>query len=332
MSVRFGQFGDSARGRFAGLRAAIVAAAWLSACGPAALIGTRVYTVDSSTVDPSASDRSLEADDAINRTHDTPAAAHSDEAASLSGTTRRLGRATEHGVGHGAPEEPAQARSRTRANREPVQAEQRVLRRGAAHGPPGEARVSLPYDTSNIISTFSDCRRGGRTHAGLDMGGVGPNEGLGTPVRAMVRSRITLIGRPEESPARYGEPDLRRGYATRGRRDVQLPRSEDVPGYGEVHYFTRNYGSWHSGTVIVMEGLEAPLEGHRIRYMHLGAVHPELRVGDIVEAGQEVGLMGGTAVMTDLPHVHIDIETPSERRVDVAPLLGLPGDRGRCRE
>ena len=65
--------------------------------------------------------------------------------------------------------------------------------------------------------------------------------------------------------------------------------------------------------------------------MHLGAIHPELRVGDVVEAGQEIGLMGGTAVMHDAPHVHIDIEDEDGDRIDVAPLLGLEGDPGRCR-
>jgi hypothetical protein len=32
-----------------------------------------------------------------------------------------------------------------------------------------------------------------------------------------------------------------------------------------------------------------------------------------------------------LPHVHIDIEDRAEVRVDVAPLLGLPGDTATCR-
>lgn len=191
--------------------------------------------------------------------------------------------------------------------------------------------IVAPYPVSNVFSTYGDCRPGGRTHAGLDLGGVGANGGIGTPLYAMSRSRVTFIGRPEEDPEKFGQPDMGNGHVQRGPRAAQLPRSMEVPGYGVVRFFTRTYGSWRSGAIIVMEGLEGPLKGHRIRYMHLGAIHPELRVGDIVEGGQEVGLMGGTAVQHDMPHVHIDIEDAKSRRVDVAPLIGLPGDNGRCR-
>ena len=196
---------------------------------------------------------------------------------------------------------------------------------------PAMPGVVLPYPVDNVFSTFSDCRPGGRTHRGLDLGGVGPNGGLGTPIYAMARSRVTLIGRPEDDPDLFGHPEHHAETVTRGRHNVALPAREVRPGYGPVHYFTRTYGSWRSGTIIVMEALDGPLAGHRIRYMHLGAVHPELRVGDVVEAGQEVALMGGTAVQRDMPHVHIDIETAGGRRVDVAPYLGLPADPGRCR-
>lgn len=191
--------------------------------------------------------------------------------------------------------------------------------------------VVAPYPVSNVFSTYGDCRPGGRTHAGLDLGGVGVKGGIATPLYAMSRSRVTFIGRPEEDPDKFGQPDMGDGYVQRGPRAMQLPRSMEVPGYGVVRFFTRTYGSWRSGAIIVMEGLEGPLKGHRVRYMHLGAIHPELHVGDIVEGGQEVGLMGGTAVQHDMPHVHIDIEDANSRRVDVAPLIGLPGDNGRCR-
>lgn len=196
---------------------------------------------------------------------------------------------------------------------------------------PAMPGIVLPYPVTNVFGTFSDCRPGGRTHAGLDLGGIGELGGLGTPLYAMARSRVVFIGRPEEDAERFGTPDTRGGTVQRGPRDMDLPRRADVPGYGRVHYFTRDYGSWHSGAIIVMQALEGPLEGHKIRYMHVGAIHPELRVGDIVEAGQEVALMGGTAVQQDMPHVHIDIEDERGRRVDVAPFVGLPADPGRCR-
>lgn len=192
------------------------------------------------------------------------------------------------------------------------------------------AGVVSPYPVTNVFSTYGDCRPGGRTHAGLDLGGVGPNGGIGTPVYAMARSQVTFIGRPEDDADKFGKPDTAGGNVQRGPRSMALPRRQEIPGYGLVHFFTRTYGSWRTGTIIVMQATEGPLEGHRIRYMHLGAVHPEIRVGDVVEAGQEVGLMGGTAVQHDMPHMHIDIEDANNRRVDVAPYIGLPGDDGRC--
>lgn len=188
---------------------------------------------------------------------------------------------------------------------------------------------ALPYPIERIYGTFGDCRPGGRQHRGLDIGGIGENDGLGTPLRAMARGIITAIRRPEDEPARYGRRDTRSGATDRSGH--RLPRSAYVSGYGRVYFFTRDHGSWHTGEMIEIRTIGTDLDGHDIRYMHLGAVHPELRVGDVVEAGQEIGLMGGTAIMESLPHVHIDIEDSDENRVDVAPFLGLPRDRSTCR-
>lgn len=206
----------------------------------------------------------------------------------------------------------------------------RYLQRRALPVSRAMAGVVLPYPATNVFSTFSDCRPGGRTHAGLDLGGVGESGGLGTPIYAMARSRVTFVGRPEDDPERFGEPDLEDGHVQRGPRAMPLRRFDFLPGYGRVNYFTKTYGSWRTGTIIVMQAQEGPLAGHRIRYMHLGAVHPEILVGDYVEAGQEVGVMGGSAVQHDMPHIHIDIEDPQSRRVDVAPYIGLPADPGAC--
>ena len=202
------------------------------------------------------------------------------------------------------------------------------MREGIALARPAPGFV-LPYALQRVYGTFGDCRPGGRQHRGLDLGGVGPNAGLGTPVRAMVRSRILFIGRPEDDPARFGTPDLRAGTVERGGR--RLPRTGVHPLYGRVAYFTRDYGAWRSGAIVVTEVIGTPLAGHRVRYMHLAAIHPMLDVGDEVEAGQEIGLMGGTAVQFDLPHVHIDIETPDGVRVDPAPWLGMEADDRVCR-
>ena len=112
-----------------------------------------------------------------------------------------------------------------------------------------------------------------------------------------------------------------------------LPTSAEVPGYGEVWFFTRDYGSWHTGVIVVTRLLDGPLQGYTVRYMHMAAAEPNLREGDVVEAGQEIGIMGGTAVLESTPHVHIDIEDPDGDRVDPNPVLGLPAAarEGHCR-
>ncbi len=92
---------------------------------------------------------------------------------------------------------------------------------------------------------------------------------------------------------------------------------------GRVFFFTSSYGSSRTGAIIVTEVLEGPLEGHQVRYMHLGAIRPDLSPGVIVDSGEEIALMGGTAILESAPHVHIDAENPQGDRVDMAPYLGL---------
>lgn len=219
--------------------------------------------------------------------------------------------------GHAPPAPPAHVDDGRTLVREPIQVA------------PLERGFAFPYPVDRIFGTFGDCRPGGRQHRGLDLGGVGPNAGLGSPIRSMVRAEVISIHRPEDNPGRYGRPDTRGGDTERGNQ--MLPRSGHVPGYGTVHYFTRDYGDWHTGAMIVTRAVGTRIDGYQIRYMHVGAVDPELRPGDIVEAGQRIAVMGGTAVMHDLPHVHIDVEDLRGRRVDVAPLLGLEADTSRCR-
>lgn len=190
--------------------------------------------------------------------------------------------------------------------------------------------VALPYPAERVFRGFGPCiGRGRHRHEAIDLGGVGPDGGLGTPVRSMVKARVVMIGSADARPKDFGTP-------YRGRRQVlragrRYPPNREVPGYGTVRFFSARRGKWRSGNVIATVGLEPPLEGHLIRYMHLGATRPDLAVGDIVEAGAEVGLFGGTGVQRSSPHVHIDIRTPDDRPVDVAPLLGL-SPTTRCGE
>ena len=196
----------------------------------------------------------------------------------------------------------------------------------------GLRKVLAPYSLKRIFRGFGKCRKGKkRRHQAIDIGGVGHNSGLGTPIFAMGRSKVTLIGLPEKDSRQFGIPDRGRGTVRRGHKGkLVLPKEERIPGYGRVTYFTKNYGSWRSGTVVNTKVLDGPLKGHEVRYMHLGAVHPTLKRGTIVEAGEEIGLMGGTAILDSAPHVHIDITDTDGVRVDVARLLGLPQAAKPC--
>lgn len=186
----------------------------------------------------------------------------------------------------------------------------------------------LPYPLDNLFRGFAECYRGEHGHKALDIGGVGPDWGVGTPIRAIAHSKITHIGTPEDNPAKYGRRDMRRGRADRAR--TTLPRSRDIPGYGRVYFFTRSYGSSRTGVIITTRVLDGPLEGYTVRYMHMSAVHPSLQKGSVVAGGQEIGLMGGTAVQTDAPHLHLSIANPQGEPVDVGPLLGVGPTRVAC--
>jgi murein DD-endopeptidase MepM/ murein hydrolase activator NlpD len=179
-----------------------------------------------------------------------------------------------------------------------------------------------PYPLKKIFRAFGPCQGGKRVHGAIDIGGVGPNAGLGTPIVSMVRSEVVRVGRTDKSPWRYGYPDKRKGSIKRG-AFRELPRSQSLPDYGVVHYFTRTRGSWRTGNLVIARGLEPPLKDHVIRYMHLGAVHPDVRKGRILKRGQELGVMGGTAVMESLPHLHLDVTRPDGTRVDLMHLFGL---------
>ncbi len=182
--------------------------------------------------------------------------------------------------------------------------------------------IAFPYPTNKVFRGFGRCVGGHRHHhEAIDLGGVGPDWGIGTPIRSMGRAEVVFIGLGRDNPELFGAPDTRKGHVTRGRRD--LPRHAVIAPYGDVWFFTRTKGRWRSGNIIVTRVVDGPLKGHIVRYLHVAAVHPALAPGVIVDAGQEIALMGGTGVQESAPHLHLDIEAPDGHRVDVAPLLGL---------
>ncbi len=188
--------------------------------------------------------------------------------------------------------------------------------------------VAIPYPLDNLMRGWTPCTRRG-SHKAIDIGGVGPHDGIGTPVRAMAHARVVRVGLPEDDPGRYGAV-LEQGRTTlRGRKE--LPVRGRVPGYGVVHFFTRNHGAHRSGAVIVLEGLSGPLKGYTLTYMHLATVKRGLKAGSVVRAGDEIGLMGGTAVQRDPPHLHLEIDHSDGRRVDPGRILGIGPTGVKCR-
>lgn len=188
--------------------------------------------------------------------------------------------------------------------------------------------LALPYPTAHMFRGFGPCRGHRHVHEAIDLGGVGPDWGVGTPIRSMAKAEVIFIGTGETNPDDFGTPDQRDGDAVRG--DRKLPRWKDVEGYGRVYFFTSKKGRWRSGNIIVTRVLEGPLKGHTIRYLHVSGIHPDAKVGAVVGRGQEIALMGGTGVQESAPHLHLDIQAPDGKRLDVAPLLGL-GTTATCR-
>ena len=196
--------------------------------------------------------------------------------------------------------------------------------------------LALPYPTLRVFRAFGRCKGIGKRparwqgawkshdHEGIDLGGLGPDGGLGSAVRSLTRARVVEIAKGDDLPPKFGITDRRDGPLERD--GETYPRSFDLRGYGLVHFFTRARGWYRTGNMVVTVGVAEPgarLANHRIRYMHLGAARPDLKVGDLLEPGEELGVLGGTAVQDAAPHVHIDIRDPDGESVDVAPLIGL---------
>ncbi|MBL8787566.1 MAG: hypothetical protein JNJ59_21865 [Deltaproteobacteria bacterium] len=185
----------------------------------------------------------------------------------------------------------------------------------------------LPYPLDNLFRGWVECTGRGH-HKALDIGGVGPDGGLGSIVRAMGPGKVVDLGLPADDPTRFGTPLTGVDQVVRGRET--LPAWKDVPGYGKVWFFTRDYGAHRSGGFIAIRISDGPLEGHEVRYLHIAAVRRGLKIGDTVEAGEELGLLGGTAVLDAPPHLHLDIETRDGTPLDVGRILGIGPTRVPC--
>ena len=183
---------------------------------------------------------------------------------------------------------------------------------------PPASGFAYPRDDISVVRGFDADKC---WHQGIDVNGTTPYFGIGEPIYSIARAEVTFIGTPTANPARYGRID-RRGGTTK-RRGIKLPRTLEVEGYGTVYPFTRSMGQARTGVFVITKSLHPKYPNYLLRYMHLAAVHPKLEVGQILEPGDEIGLMGATGTRESAPHLHLDIETPIGRRVDPAPLIGL---------
>jgi murein DD-endopeptidase MepM/ murein hydrolase activator NlpD len=65
-------------------------------------------------------------------------------------------------------------------------------------------------------------------------------------------------------------------------------------------------------------------DGALTEYMHLDEIHDPLRVGVVVRAGDRLGSLGRTGVVSSAPHLHFALEVPTSsglRYVDPGPVL-----------
>jgi len=126
------------------------------------------------------------------------------------------------------------------------------------------------------------------------------------PVRAMAAGTVVVARDARQFEARGGR--LLRGSATERRGDVRLPRTLALPGYGTVHPLSANYGPGRTGLWVAVAHRSGPLAGKLSHYMHLAAVR--VRVGQRVRAGEELGRVGCTAILSSRPHLHFGISGP----------------------
>ena len=191
-----------------------------------------------------------------------------------------------------------------------------------------ENGLVLPYPLDDLFRGWTDCAGARGGHRALDIGGVGKDHGLGTPVRAMARSRVLAFATPASDPERCGAPLM---IATARRGSADLPASREIPEYGRVHFFTAGYGRWRSGGYITLAILDGPFKGYTYTYMHLAAVHPRLAIGDVVAPGDEVALLGGTGVQDSGPHIHMELEDRDGKAVELGALFGVGSTHVTCK-
>jgi peptidoglycan hydrolase-like protein with peptidoglycan-binding domain len=175
----------------------------------------------------------------------------------------------------------------------------------AWHGfPSGTLNGVLGVSTEAALERFEQW-------AGLPEDGVAGPDVLGALRGQLPQSPIPLAW-PLELP--MGDPFGPRGDRFHAGVDIPAPMATPVSaaGDGEVVYAGWRDGGWGNEVTIA--------HGHGVRaiYAHLSAVG--VAVGDHVDAGETVGLVGATGDATG-PHLHFELRL---RGAAIDPLTALP--------
>jgi len=168
-------------------------------------------------------------------------------------------------------------------------------------------RIAAPYLAVNVLTSTLGVRfalsgpgsaRPGHVHAGVD-----------------------LSGQPGEAVLAMAAGVVRGVWVSRANG-----RTEVSPGPGGV-VLAKSFGALPRGAGLHVEIVHPPLSGgsplHTV-YMHL--LSAEVRKGDRVYAGQTIGALGSSGVVSELPHLHWEVyEGPEDARGAQRPCLNPLG-------
>ena len=169
-------------------------------------------------------------------------------------------------------------------------------------------RIAAPYPAVNVLTSTLGVRfalsgpgsvRPGHVHAGVDFSGQ-PGEAVLAMARGVVRGVwvAQANGRPDVSPA---------------------------PG-GVVH--ARSFGALPRGAGLHVEIIHPALApyGQPLHTVYMHLLSAEVRKGDWVYAGQTIGALGSSGVVSPLPHLHWEVyEGPADARGDQRACLSPLG-------
>ncbi len=155
--------------------------------------------------------------------------------------------------------------------------------------------LGSPLDGApRVVSSWIGNERdgGARSHRGVDVESV-----FGEPVRVIADGRVVFAG--IDLPGR------------RTNRQMRPSEIADVP--------RRELG--RGGRFVCIRHQRTGLESIRSCYMHLETV--EVRQGEIVVRGQQIGTVGRTGMRTSAPHLHLEMHDASGLIDASAALAGI---------